>query len=98
MRMTTAALDPTAHPLARTFNGPLEQVYLVDNQQPWTVDRLLSLAGDIEGSLPGDAGEHVAVRARSSAFIVASLLALWKHRRHPLLLNPAVGAEAATGG
>jgi acyl-coenzyme A synthetase/AMP-(fatty) acid ligase len=96
--MTAAAPDPTAHPLACTFAGPLEHVFLVDDRQPWTVGRLLSLAGDIDRSAWRDAGERVAVRARSSAFIVASLLALWKHRRHPLLLDPAVGAEAVAGG
>jgi len=90
--------DPTAHPLARTFTSRLEHVFLVDNQQLWTVDRLLALAGDIDRNLPAAAGERVAVRARSAAFIVASLLALWKHRRHPLLLDPTVGAEAAVGG
>jgi 3-hydroxy-4-methylanthranilate adenylyltransferase len=96
--MTTAAPDPTTHPLARTFTGPPEHVFLVDDRQAWTVARLLSLAGDIDRSVGRHAGNRVAVRARSSAFIVASLLALWKHRRHPLLLDPAVGAEAAARG
>ncbi len=96
--MTAAVPDPTAHPLACTFAGALEHVFLVDDRQAWTVERLLSLAGDIDRSVWRDAGSRVAVRARSSAFIVASLLALWKQHRHPLLLDPAVGAEAAAGG
>ncbi len=96
--MTAAALDPAAHPLARTFAGPRDHVFLVDERQSWAVERLLSLAGDISRAVPADAGDRVAVRARSAAFVVASLLALWTRGRHPLLLDPAVATEATGRG
>jgi acyl-coenzyme A synthetase/AMP-(fatty) acid ligase len=90
--------NPAIHPLARTLCGPREHVFLEDHRQSWTVGRLLSLAGDISDAVPADAGERVAVRARSAAFIVASLVGLWKSRRHPLFLDPVVGEEAAGNG
>jgi len=58
------------------------------------VDRLLALAGDIAAAA-SHAPRRVAIRARSAAFVVASLIGLWKSRRHPLLLDPAIGNEAA---
>lgn len=92
---TGAAMSTAAHPLARTFLGPHDRVFLEEDRQPWTVGRLLSLAGAIRTAAP--AGHNrVAVRARSAAFVVASLLALWKDRRYPLLLDPAIGDEAAS--
>jgi acyl-coenzyme A synthetase/AMP-(fatty) acid ligase len=96
--MTAAAADPAVHPLARTFAGPRDHVFLTDERESWAVERLLSLAGDISRAVPADAGGRIAVRARSAAFIVASLLALWTRGRHPLLLDPAVAAEAAGRG
>lgn len=96
--MKNEGYDQAVHPLARTFGGPGDRVFLVDEREEWSVDRLLSLAGDIDRALPPGAGPRVGVRARSAAFLVASLLALWKRHAHPLLLDPAVGAEAAGKG
>ncbi len=96
--MNTAASDPAIHPLARTFCGPRDHVFLEEDRQSWTVGRLLSLAGDVANAVPADAGERVAVRARSAAFVVASLVGLWKSHRHPLLLDPALREEAADNG
>ena len=94
--MNSAAFEPASnHPLARTFCGPRDHVFLEEDRQAWTVERLLSLAGDIDRAVPAGTGERVAVRARSAAFIVASLVGLWKSRRHPLLLDPALGEETA---
>ncbi len=92
--MSGGPRDPAAsHPLARTFCGPRDHVFLQDDRQKWTVNRLLALAGAIAAA--GSAGPtRVAIRARSAAFIVASLAGLWKSRRHPLLLDPAIGGEA----
>jgi acyl-coenzyme A synthetase/AMP-(fatty) acid ligase len=96
--MSTAPFGPAHHPLARTFCGPRDHVFLRDDRQAWTVDRLLSLAGDVAEAVPPGAGARVAVRARSAAFVVASLVGLWQGRRHPLLLDPVVGEEAAGNG
>lgn len=79
------------HPLAQTFCGPGDRVFLEDDRQTWTVDRLLSLAGDIATAAPPGSA-RVAVRARSAAFVAASLVGLWKSRRHPLLLDPMLGS------
>ena len=96
--MSDGPLDRAAsHPLARTFCGPPDRVFLDDDRGTWTVGRLLSLAGDIAAAAPAGSG-RVAVRARSAAFIVASLVGLWKDGRHPLLLDPALGDEAAELG
>ncbi|MBE3133141.1 MAG: long-chain fatty acid--CoA ligase [Acidobacteria bacterium] len=93
--MNSGPVDAVAgHPLARTFCGPRDHVFLEDDRQTWTVNRLLSLAGDIAAATPPGPA-RVAVRARSAAFVVASLVGLWKSRRHPLLLDPALGDEAA---
>jgi acyl-coenzyme A synthetase/AMP-(fatty) acid ligase len=96
--MTAGAPELAAHPLARTFDGPRGHVFLADDRESWTVERLLSLARDITDAVPADAGARVAVRARSAAFVVASLLGLWARRRHPLLLDPVVAQEAAGNG
>jgi acyl-coenzyme A synthetase/AMP-(fatty) acid ligase len=96
--MSDGPLDRAAsHPLARTFCGPRDRVFLEDDRGTWTVDRLLLLAGDISAAAPAGF-ERVAIRARSAAFIVASLVGLWKDGRHPLLLDPALGDEAAELG
>lgn len=85
------------HPLAQTFSGPGDRVFLEDDRQTWTVERLLSLAGDIVAAVP--AGPvRVAVRSRSAAFVVASLVGLWKARRHPLLLDPTLSNGATELG
>jgi len=92
--MSVGPRDPEAsHPLARTFCGPRDHVFLQDDRQKWTVNRLLALAGDIAAAA-SSGPTRVAIRARSAAFIVASLAGLWKSRRHPLLLDPAIGDEA----
>jgi acyl-coenzyme A synthetase/AMP-(fatty) acid ligase len=96
--MSDGPLDRApSHPLARTFCGPRDRAFLDDDRGTWTVDRLLSLAGDIAAAAPAGS-VRVAVRARSAAFVVASLLGLWKDGRHPLLLDPALGGEAAELG
>ncbi len=83
------------HPLAETFAGAPDRVFLREDRQTWTVGRLLSLAADVAAAVPADNGRRVAVRARSAAFMVAALLGLWKTRRHPLLLEPTIGDEAS---
>ena len=94
-QMSVGPRDPMAsHPLARTFCGPGDHVFLQEDRQTWTVDRLLALAGDIARAA-SSGPTRIAIRARSAAFIVASLVGLWKSRRHPLLLDPAMGDEAA---
>jgi acyl-coenzyme A synthetase/AMP-(fatty) acid ligase len=93
--MTSRRFDtPGTHPMARTFCGPPDHLFLEEDRQAWTVARLLSLAGDIEAAVPAGSGPRVAVRARSAAFIVAALVGLWKTRRHPLLLDPTLAHEA----
>ena len=92
--MSAGLRDPAAsHPLARTFCGSGDHVFLQDDRQTWTVGRLLALAGDIAAA-GSSWPTRVAIRARSAAFIVASLVGLWKSHRHPLLLDPAIGGEA----
>lgn len=86
------------HPLALTFSGPFDRVFLEEDRQTWSVGRLLSLAGDIAAAVPPGSPARVAVRSRSAAFIVASLVGLWKTSRHPLLLDPALGDEASLCG
>ena len=94
-RSMSETLQPEpSHPLARTFKGPGAHVFLKDDRQAWTVTRLLGLAGDIAAALPPGAS-RVAVRARSAPFVVATLAALWARRGHALMLDPAIGEEAA---
>jgi acyl-coenzyme A synthetase/AMP-(fatty) acid ligase len=94
--MSARPFDPTGrHPLAGTFAGAPGRIFLREDRQAWTVGRLLSLAADIAAAVPPGAGERVAVRARSAAFMTAALLGLWKGRRHPLLLDPTLGDEAS---
>jgi acyl-coenzyme A synthetase/AMP-(fatty) acid ligase len=97
--MSIEPRDPVgSHPLARTFSNSPDRVFLEEDRQKWRVGRLLSLAADIAAAVPPGSAARVAVRSRSAAFIVASLVGLWKTTRHPLLLDPALGDEAAGCG
>ncbi len=80
-------------PFSRTFLSESSRLFLVEDGGNWSVGRLLSLAADVHRALPSSTGSMVAIRSRSTAFIVASLLALWKAGRHGVLLDPALGRE-----
>ncbi|HEX7486311.1 MAG TPA: AMP-binding protein [Vicinamibacterales bacterium] len=82
-----------AERLEATFAGDAAHLFLQENGQRWTVGRLLAYAADIERAIPADAGSLVAVRSHTAAFVVASLLALWKCGRSPLLIDPALTSE-----
>jgi acyl-coenzyme A synthetase/AMP-(fatty) acid ligase len=71
----------------------LDRIFLVEEEEPWSVRRLLSLAADVDRDLPDDAGEMVAIRSGSAAFILASLLGLWKSRRCGVLIDPTIKGE-----
>jgi len=77
---------------------PLEQreaVFLVEDGQEWTGERILELASRIAAALPEKAPEHgvVGVSSPSAGFVLAGVLAAWKLGRAPLLLDPSLKAE-----
>jgi acyl-coenzyme A synthetase/AMP-(fatty) acid ligase len=88
--------DP-AHPFLHEASGPVPDARPVHGQTPdvWTVGRLLAYAGDVARAVPREAGPLVAVRSHGAAFVVASLLGLWKSGRAPLLIDPAQALEPA---
>ncbi|HEY3384128.1 MAG TPA: class I adenylate-forming enzyme family protein [Vicinamibacterales bacterium] len=93
--MTTEprALRLGAERLATTFAGDPDRPFLREGGEVWTVGRLLAYAADVDHRLPRDAGPAVGVRSHSAAFVVASLLGLWKSNRLPLLIDPSLAAE-----
>lgn len=81
---------------ANTLNNliaDLDRIFLVEEEESWSVRRLLSLAADVDRNLPNDAGELVAIRSKSAAFILAALLGLWKSRRCGVLIDPTIRGE-----
>ena len=67
--------------------------FLLEEEQAWSVRRLLSLAAEIHASIPGDVGPLVAIRSRSAAFILAAQFGLWNGRRYGVLVDPALRDE-----
>jgi acyl-coenzyme A synthetase/AMP-(fatty) acid ligase len=71
----------------------VDRIFLVEEEESWSVRRLLSLAADVDRNLPGHAGELVAIRSKSAAFILAALLGLWKSRCCGVLIDPTIKGE-----
>lgn len=86
------------NPFSRTFLSESDRPFLEEDGRSWTVGRLLSFAADVDRALPPSTGAIAAIRSRSAAFIVASLLALWKAGRHGVLLDPALRREPESLG
>ncbi|HEY3448400.1 MAG TPA: class I adenylate-forming enzyme family protein [Myxococcales bacterium] len=72
-----------------------EAVFLVEDGQEWTGERILKLAARIASALPEKSSGHgvVGVSSPSAGFILAGVLAAWKLGRAPLLLDPSLKAE-----
>lgn len=87
--------DGGGHLLKVTFAGDTGRLFLHENGEDWTVGRLLAYARDIERATPAGTGRLVAVRGHSTAFVMASLLGLWRAGRSPLLVDPALTSEPA---
>jgi acyl-coenzyme A synthetase/AMP-(fatty) acid ligase len=82
----------TSNPLDRLI-AEHDRIFLVEEEESWSVGRLLALAADVDRCLPEDARELVAIRSRSAAFILAALLGVWKNRRCGILIDPALQGE-----
>ncbi len=87
--------DPLRSPLAATFSGDRSRTFLEENGELWTVGRLLALAADIDRAIRRGPLDEIAIRSQSSAFVVASLIAAWRNGLAPLLVDPALRAQAA---
>lgn len=75
-----------------------DALFLVEDGQEWTGNRILSLASRIQAALPAQPGEHgvVGISSPRAGFILAGVLAAWKLGRQPLLLDPSLKAEPET--
>jgi acyl-coenzyme A synthetase/AMP-(fatty) acid ligase len=78
--------------------APLEKrqaLFLVEDGEQWTGERILALAARVPAALPAksDASSPVGVCSPSAGFVLASVLALWKLGRQPLLLDPNLRKE-----
>jgi acyl-coenzyme A synthetase/AMP-(fatty) acid ligase len=87
--------DVVRHLLCATFTGHAGRSFLHENGESWTVGRLLAYAHDVERAVPAGAARLVAVRSHSAAFVMASLLGLWRAGRSPLLVDPALTSQPA---
>lgn len=102
--MTSHGLDEARHPWTASFAAPSPALFvdeqgkhagLLQGRESWSVARLLSLAGDAARAIPAGLERHVAIRSRSAAFLVASLLGAWSRGAAPILLDPDAGPEAS---
>lgn len=85
---------PSPSPIAATLSGDPDRRFLEENGGVWTVGRLLSLASALDLAIRRGDREGVAIRSRSAAFVVAALVAAWKNRLVPLLVDPALKDQA----
>jgi histidine ammonia-lyase len=75
----------------RTPLSDREASFLVQDGDPWSGQRILALAHRISHVVPS--GNVVGVSSASPAFVLASVLALWKLGRSPILLDPSLRSE-----
>lgn len=67
--------------------------FLTEGHESWSGERICALAGRISATVEGLPEQTIGVCSPSAAFVTASVLALWRAGREPLILDPNLKGE-----